>query len=327
MTIEKTVTQRISADAATHVEIGAHVEPQLRVAIGESFVIETQDNMFNSVTDDKGPALDRPPLFGAQYARVNPVGGPVFVEGVEAGDTLVVEIEAIDVRDWGWTGTAEGFGPFAGKVGWEELEGPWSTIIQHVPGPSGTLSDGEAVMTLDRESRWPLAPFIGTLATAPERGSENTLVTQGPWGGNIDVRDVRAGNKIRLNAAHAGGLLFAGDVHGSQGDSELSGMADETAAHLTLKCDVIKNRTTLGVCQIETPTSIIQCESARNAGGPAAAIELAYVHMVEWLTSEFGLSKAEAYMHMTANSQVRGHIYQATTGFLVVGVEFPKSSL
>ena len=93
-------------------------------------------------------------------------------------------------------------------------------MIRHVPDPSGTLRDGEAVMNVGREVRWPLALFIGTIVTAPERGIENTLVGQGP-GGNIDTRDISAGHKIHLNATHAGGLLFLGDVHALAGRLQL----------------------------------------------------------------------------------------------------------
>lgn len=321
--------KRIPAEQAVHTEFGGHMEPELVVAIGESFVIETNDNVFNTVTDSSGPNFSEPPLAAlpGQHPRANPVGGPVYVQGVEPGDTLVVEIESIDVRDWGWTGIAPGFGPFSGKIGWEELQGPWATIIRHEPGPSGTLVDGTAVMSLDRQVRWPLAPFIGTLVVAPERGVENTLISRGPWGGNVDVRDVRAGNKIWLNVGQPGGLLFAGDVHASQGDSELSGMANETAAHLTMKCDVKKGYQFPGVLRIETPHSIIQVESSRMNGGASHTIEAAYVNLVNWLVEDYGLSKTEAYMHMTANSEVRGHIYQATSGALTVGVEIPKKYL
>lgn len=318
--------KRIPAENATHTEFGGDMAPEIRVALGETFVIETNDNVFNTVTDSSGPKVHEPPLAAAphQAPRANPVGGPVYVEGVEVGDTLVVEIESIDVRDWGWTGTMPGFGPFAGRIGWEDMQGPWATIIRHEPGPSGTLVDGEAVMTLDREVRWPLAPFIGTLVVAPERGVEDTVLTRGPWGGNMDVREVRAGNRIWLNVAQPGALLFAGDVHASQGDSELSGIANETAAHLTMKCDVKKNYSFPGVCRIETPTSFIQVESSRIVGGGNTTIEAAYVNLIGWLVEDFGMSKEEAYMHMTANSEVRGHIYQATNGALTVGVEIPK---
>ena len=145
-----------------------------------------------------------------QYVRGNPLGGPVYVNGVEPGDTLVVGIEEIAVRDWGWTGTIAGFGPIAGLKEWAEIDEPFSTVIRHVPGPSGTFADGEAVMNVGREVRWPLAPFIGTIVTAPERGIENTLIGQGPWGGNIDTRDLCRRPQIHLNATHPAACSSSG---------------------------------------------------------------------------------------------------------------------
>ena len=147
-----------------------------------------------------------------QLLRANPVGGPVFVNGVQPGDTLVVDIERIAVRDWGWTGTIKGFGQLTGLSELGEIDEDFSTVVRHIPGRSGTLDDGQAVMNVGREVRWPLAPFCGVIVTAPERGVENTVTSQGAWGGDIDVRDICAGHKIYLNASHSGGLLFLGNA-------------------------------------------------------------------------------------------------------------------
>jgi amidase len=320
--------QRLGRETATHTEYGSHLDPQLRVELGETFVVETNDNFFNSVKDSPELSqLSTPPLAAQQVIRGNPVAGPIYVEGVEAGDTLVVELESIAVRDWGWTGIVPGMGIMDRRVGWEELTGPFATVIQHEPGPSGTLEDGTAVMNVGREARWPLAPFLGVLATAPERGSENTVVTAGPWGGNIDVRDIKAGHRIHLNASHDGGLLFLGDAHASQGDSELTGIANETAADVTLRCDVIRQRRVPGVCRIETPTSLIQVDAARHAGSLEGALNSCFEHMIGWLVEEHGMDSREAYLHMTANSEVRINVYQFCLGLFTCGVEFPRTSL
>jgi acetamidase/formamidase len=310
------------------VEYGGDIEPGLRVRLGETFVVETNDNWWNLLGEEGSvPDITQPPVGARQYVRGNPVNGPIYVEGVAPGDTLVVGIDEIAIRDWGWTGSIAGFGPIAGLSEWADIDEPFSTVLRHVPGPSGTFKDGEAVMNIGREVRWPLAPFIGTIVTAPERGMENTLVGQGPWGGNIDTRDIAAGHKIHLNATHDGGLLFVGDVHASQGDSELSGIADETAADITMTCEVLKNRTTPGVCRIEKPDTIVQVDSARNAGSAEKALNNCFLNMMRWLVQDYGMSKREAYMHMTANSLVRINVYQFTTGFFVCGVEFPKRYL
>ena len=323
-----TEPQRLPRERAVHVEYGAHLEPELRVRLGERFVIETNDNWFNLLGEEgASPSVTEPPIAARQYLRANPVGGPVYVDGVEPGDTLVVAIGEIAIRDWGWTGTVPGLGPIAGLGEWAAVDEPFSTVIRHVPGPSGTLADGEAVMNVGREVRWPLRPFIGTIVTAPERGVENTLIGQGPWGGNIDTRDVAAGNRIHLNATHPGGLLFLGDVHGSQGDSELTGIADETAADVTIACDVRKGVTTPGVCRIEKPDSIVQVDSARNAGGMEAALRSCFMNLMRWLIDDYGVDRREAYLHMSANSAVRIHVYQFVSPFFTCGVEFPKRYL
>jgi amidase len=320
--------KRIERSQALKVEYGGEMEPQLRVAAGESFVVETLDNFHDTIAaPGDAPRLDAPPVAARQYNRANPLAGPVYVEGVEPGDTLVVEIEEIAVRDWGWTGSTDDVGPIAGLAEFAAIDEPFGTIVKHVPGPSGTLADGEAVMNVGREVRWPLAPFIGTIATAPERGIENSLIGQGPWGGNIDVRHVAAGNRVQMNCCHDGGLLFLGDVHASQGDSELTGFADETGAEVRLRCEVIKQKEVPGIFRIETPTSLVQVDSARNAGTIERALDNVFLNMIRWLRDDYGVDAREAYLQMSANSGVRIDVYQWTTGVFSCGVEFPKASL
>ena len=38
------------------------------------------------------------------------LSGPLFVEGAEPGDTLSIEILALETGDWGWTAVLPGFG-------------------------------------------------------------------------------------------------------------------------------------------------------------------------------------------------------------------------
>jgi amidase len=105
------------------------------------------------------------------------------------------------------------FDNLAKNADFPERQQPYSRVTHHSPGLSGTTSDGTGTFAVDREVFYPLHLFLGTIVTAPERGVENTLVSQGPWGGNIDCRDVRKGNKVMLNTFHNGGLLFFGDAH------------------------------------------------------------------------------------------------------------------
>ena len=60
-----------------------------------------------------------------------------------------------------------------------------------------------------------------------------SLDGQGEWGGNLDIRDVCPGNRILLPVHHAGALLYLGDVHASQGDTEFTDTAAESPQRST----------------------------------------------------------------------------------------------
>ena len=47
-------------------------------------------------------------------SKVNPLHGPIYVEGVEPGDTLEVEIVKLQTGSWGWTGVIPHFGLLGG---------------------------------------------------------------------------------------------------------------------------------------------------------------------------------------------------------------------
>jgi amidase len=327
--MERGLAKRIDRQDATITEFGAHLEPALTVEPGEQFLVQTQDNFFGQIkTEEDLPTPEQLPFLRHQFWKVNPVAGPIYVEGLNAGDLLVLEIEDIVPTERGWTGFVPTFGNLAKNSDFPELQQPYSRITYHEPGPSGTTSDGTGSFSVNREVRYPLRPFLGTIVTAPERGIENTLVSQGPWGGNIDCRDVKKGNRIMLNTSHDGGLLFFGDAHAAQGDSEYTGLADETGADVVARCHVVEQKQVPGVLRIDAPESLIQVDSARNAGSIERALNGAFIGMMLWLCEEHGIDQKEAYLHFTVNPEVRIHTYQFVgPTFFVVGVEFPKKYL
>ncbi len=320
--------KRIKREQATVTEFGAHLEPVLRVEPGESFLVETLDNFFGEIkTETDLPTPDTLPFLRYQFWKVNPVAGPIYVAGLKAGDLLVLELEDIIPSEQGWTGFTPTFGNLAKNSDYPELQQPYSRITHHKPGPSGTTSDGTGTFTVTHEVTYPLRPFLGTIVTAPERGIENTLVSQGPWGGNIDCHDVCKGHRIMLNTYHDGGLLFFGDAHAAQADSEYTGLADESAADVLARCQIVKQKRIPGVLRLETPTSLIQVDSARNAGSMERALNGAFIGMMRWL-QEHGMDTKEAYLQFSVNPEVVIHTYQFVgPAFYVVGVEFPKKYL
>jgi amidase len=299
-------------------------EPKLEVRQGETFVVETEDSANGSIRrEDQLPV---PEVWGSA-SRFNPLAGPIYVQGAKPGDTLAVSIHDIVVDEQGVSCIQPGIGPLADSARYPECRGPFTKIIKHLPGPSGTTSDGRGVFN-DRIT-WDLKPHIGTIGTVPTdpvMAGADSVYGQGPFGGNMDVSDVCRGHKILLPIYHEGAYLYAGDVHGSEGDAEYYGMADESRAEVTLSCDVVAGKQ-IPAPRIETPTSLIQLHSSRPVED---AVHQAFLWLMDWLVTDYSISPRDAYLLMCLNPDVRIHVYQMVNmgriGF-TVGVEFPKKYL
>ncbi|MCI0680942.1 MAG: acetamidase/formamidase family protein [Gemmataceae bacterium] len=301
-------------------------EPLVRIQPGESVEIETYDAStgYFKTPDDKAipgkrPGFDRTP------PHANPIGGPVYVEGAQRGDVLVVAIEDITVDAYSWIAIGPRRGPLGESTRWPELSSDYTTkIFKHTPGKSGTTRDG--TLHFNDKLSWPITPFIGTLGVAPDREVTTSLDGQGEWGGNLDVRDVAPGNTIYLPIHHAGALFYLGDVHASQGDTEFTGTAAETKATVRVKLDVIKNKK-IPWMRIEKPGSIIAVHANRPM---EVAVETATIHLMDWLITEHGFTPTDAYCLVSTCPDFRINIYQmCKIGKLsfVAGAEIPKRYL
>jgi len=83
--------------------------PVATVAPGSSIEFECQDSSAGQLTSastvtDVG-ALD--------FAKINPVSGPVYIDGAEPGDTVKVTIDEFKPSGFGWTANIPGFGLLA----------------------------------------------------------------------------------------------------------------------------------------------------------------------------------------------------------------------
>lgn len=300
-------------------------EPALCVAPGESFLVETEDACSGYIRSAETlPIPENLPTMKAEPSLGNPLAGPVYVEGVQKGDLLVVNIERIEVDEQGFTAIFPGGGPLGDSKKWEILTQPYTHIIKHLPGPSGTTRDGKGVF--NERITWNLAPFIGTIGVAPEREVESSAVGQGPWGGNLDCRDIKEGTRVFINSYNEGGLLYLGDVHATQGDTEFYGTADETRAEVEVSCEIIKDKR-IPFLRLEKPESIVSLYSFRPL---EVAVEEAIINLMEWMVEDFGMDVREAYMHMSINPDFRVNVYQMVRIGRInytVGAEIPKRYL
>lgn len=323
--------QTIKRGEVTRYAFDARDEPCLRVAQNETFQIETDDALTGLIEDDS----DDPRVHdftGEHMAKLqaqwpplyNPVVGPIYIDGCKNGDVLAVHIDWIDPWRYGFSGILPGIGPLGDSLRYRDCAEPHVQIIEHLPGPSGHTRDGKGKYS-DKLS-WDLEPFCGTLATAPEREVFTSLLGQGPFGGNIDCRDICAGHTIFLNSYNDGGLLYVGDMHGGQGDTEFTGIADETRATIQLSCTVVENKR-LPCVRIEKPDSIV----AVGINLPMEhAVYDATRNMMEWLEEDYGVAPKDIYIRMSCDPAFRIRTYQmvrALTLQHVVGAEYPKDRL
>lgn len=315
--------QRISREQARKYAFDWEDEPLLQVECGESFEIETYDastGYFRSPEDKAIPG--RRPGFDRSPPLANPIGGPVYLRGAERGDTLVVTIEDIVVDTYSWIAVGPRRGPLGESTRWPELSRDYTTkIFQHTPGPSGTMRDGTLHFS-DRLS-WPLTPFVGTFGVAPEREVTTSLDGQGEWGGNLDIRDVRMGNRLFLPVFHSGARFYLGDVHASQGDTEFTGTAAETKATVRVRMDLIKGKRVPWL-RIEKPDSLVAVYAFRPL---EAAVETATFYLMDWLITEYQFTPTDAYCLVSTCPDFRINVYQmcklARLSF-VAGAELPK---
>ena len=161
--------------------IGPYREPVATVKPGETFIVETADAFENKIDS---PDADITKLIVFPY--VNPLVGPVYVEGAEKGDTLALTIHSIEVtRDYGVSVLIPEFGGLCGTAFTRTLNPPLPPRVMLHPIRDGeiTFSEKLAIPGI------PLEPFYGTIGTAPELEAISSL-SPGFHGGNMDAADV-----------------------------------------------------------------------------------------------------------------------------------------
>jgi acetamidase/formamidase len=212
------------------------IAPVARIAPGESLefdVIDASGGQLRATsTVDDVRRMD--------FAKINPVNGPVYIEGAEPGDILKITLLAFASSGWGWTANIPGFGLLA-----EDFKAPALNLWRYDP------------KTLDPAlfSHWgkvPLKPFTGTIGVAPAEPGLHSIVPPRRVGGNMDARDVAEGSELFLPVEVAGALFSVGDTHAAQGDGEVCGTALESPMRVALKFDLLK-QTPLSFPRFRTP--------------------------------------------------------------------------
>ena len=255
--------------------IGPYLPPVAIVSLGEMFRVETLYAFGNRVT---GP--DTPPTKVLSLPYVNPVTGPIYVEGAEKGDTLSVTIHDLKpARDFGVSATIPEFGGLCGTSLTRTLNEPLPERVWiHPITEDGIIFDPNLDIP-----KIPLEPFYSTMGIAPE------------------LEDVCPGNTIFFPVNVPGALLHLGDGHAAQGDGEVSGVAVEIPTIGTMTVDLIKGKS-IASPRIENPEYIMTVGNARPMEDAA---RIAFYELVRWLTTDYEIDRLNAYQLCSQVAKVR----------------------
>lgn len=199
-------------------------EPAITIAPGDTVTFENIDATSGQLTADS--TLED--IRTLDFSLINPISGPVYVDGAEPGDSLKVTLLDFTPSGWAWTAIVPGFGllaedfPEAALHMWRYAK-DFQTPAMYGPG-----------------ARVPLKPFCGTIGVAPAESGNFSTVPPYAQGGNMDIRDINIGVELHLPVKVKGALFSIGDTHAAQGDGEVCGTAIESPMTVTAKLELVK---------------------------------------------------------------------------------------
>ena len=296
--------------------------PRLRVAPGDRVKLWTEDAM-------QGKIKTKDDIFSKTVAKfwpdVNPQTGPIYVEGAEPGDTLVLKILSIEPdRKEGWSMFVPNFGFLSQARFTKMLHFPLPEIVWMYPidKAKGTVKFASRLGADKYQAEIPMDIFLGTIGTAPADREVMHSLTPFFHGGNMDCVETGPGTTIYLPVNVPGAMWSTGDIHLKQGDGETCGVAVEASGWSIIDILPLIKGKKVATPRFENDTYIMSAGSARPVDD---AIRIAYVDMVNWLVDDYGFDKWDAYQLCSQVCPVRcGNIVDTYYTFVV---KFPKKYL
>ncbi len=274
--------------------------PAERVEPGATILFHCHDSSAGQL----GPSSTVADVKTLDFGKINPVSGPIFVEGAAPGDAIKITIDSFapqlhGQRGFGWTANIPGFGLLADQFTEAALH-LWSyDANQMAPALWGT------------EGRVPLKPFAGTIGNALADPGLHSIVPPRRVGGNLDIRDLTSGVILYLPVEVPGALFSVGDTHAAQGDGEVCGTAIESPMDVVLTLDLLKGAH-LKTPRFTTPGPVTRHLDAKGYEvttgiGPdlMTAARDAVANMVDLLCAMRGMAAVDAYMLVSTCGDLR----------------------
>jgi len=244
------------------------IPPLHEVGLGDEVILEAggyDDYQLKDVDDDQD-------IHDFDLTRTHPMTGPIKVDGVKAGDLLVVDVLDIQpLSGIGYSNILPGMGgplaswfPKGYKTVWDlhgtsatsrQIPGVEIPALSH-PGVIGVAPSHELLEQWNRRED----PLIEQGLAAPRSDARSTAVLRtlegDEWarvaetaartvpprenGGNLDIKNLSRGSRVYFPVFVDGGLLSTGDFHFAEGDGEITWNAIEMDGVGWYRFDVIK---------------------------------------------------------------------------------------
>ena len=238
-------------------------------------------------------------VINLDFGKVDPVTGPVFVEGANPGDVLKVTIRKFIPSGIGWTAHIPGFGLLA-----DHFKEPALHMWSYDPVTLGASAFGTF-------AKVPLKPLVGTIGVAPAEAGLHSVVPPRRVGGNMDIRDLNEGVTLYLPVEVEGALFSLGDTHAAQGDGEVCGTAIESQMDVEATFEVIKDMplksprfTTLGPVSRHLDGAGYEVTTGIGPDLMTSARE-AVMRMIDLLSALHGINPIDAYMLCSVCADLR----------------------
>lgn len=250
------------------------------------------DILETNTLDALGDAIQKPGDKLSSVKGDNPLTGPFYIDGAEPGDTLVVNVLALEVpSNQGIGAFAPGFGAISTTDYTPMLNAPIPERIYFYPIDHGTHTGSYHAQDSDFSVQIPLHEFLGCIGVAPAGGEARSSIVPAEFGGNMDSEEVSVGNTLYLPVNTAGALLFMGDGHAAMGDGEIAGTAIEVPLTVRLKVDLIKHKA-IKWPRFENDHEIMAAGIYRPLDD---CLRIAFTQLVGWMHEDYGLSELDAY--------------------------------
>lgn len=277
------------------------LQPRARVAVGDTIVVETADNfgLFREMESENDL------VEAMALTQLNPLTGPISVEGAQPGDTLVVEVVDVTVEERGHIALIPNVGVLRNHT-----RTPHTKIWE--------IRDGQAI--LNEDIQFPIRPIVGTFGTMPAEDGTYAIYP-GPHGGNLDDTNLTIGAFYYMPVFVPGALVMVGDVHANQGDSEIA-MGIEIDGTVTLRFVDLVPGENIPYARIETAD---QWVFPADAPTLEEAIEQSALYAAQFLTDRLDISMEDATYLLCAVGNVRISQAAFANYNVTVRTEVPKN--